>query len=392
MLNDFEKLKYTFASAKESDIWNSIKGKYKEKDIVSASILSISDTGLMLDIDDIVKAFVYKTYLSEELAIKFSERSLSIGECIDVAISGHKDEYHTVECSVRLVDKIRNQIKNQKMVDAFNSISQRGYVYEAEIIDIQRKYAKIRLGEYEGYIEKDSVSWNDIEEIEDILYVGQIVNVVYLADNQDKLTFGIKQLNPQPYDEILYNLDLMGLLGLANVPTTDFIGIARNYGKYTFIEELYSCGEIEGKLLVDPFYGHNLRAIVVNADNVDAGKYYKIKLINLPQKNIRIERNQLFQFQCRIIKEVENPYDKDISEAFQRNTTNPTSNRRDAHLLKEIGKNMYSSKERMFLNLYKMQMMQLLKKTVFLLTHLQQGIILCFVMMVSALINTILKQ
>lgn len=131
---------------------------------------------------------------------------------------------------------------------------------------------------------------------------------------------------------------------------------------------------------------------MVNADNVDAGKYYKIKLINLPQKNIRIERNQLFQFQCRIIKEVENPYDKDISEAFQRNTTNPTSNRRDAHLLKEIGKNMYSSKERMFLNLYKMQMMQLLKKTVFLLTHLQQGIILCFVMMVSALINMILKQ
>ena len=90
---------------------------------------------------------------------------------------------------------------------------------------------------------------------------------------------------------------------------------------------------------------------MVNADNVDAGKYYKIKLINLPQKNIRIERNQLFQFQCRIIKEVENPYDKDISEAFQRNTTNPTSNRRDAHLLKEIGKNMYSSKERMFFEL-----------------------------------------
>lgn len=351
LLNDFEKLKYTFASAKESDIWNSIKGKYKVKDIVSASILSISDTGLMLDIDDIVKAFVYKTYLSEELAIQFSERSLSIGECIDVAISGHKDEHHTVECSVRLVDKIRNQIKNQKMVNAFNSISQRGYVYEAEIIDIQRKHAKIKLGEYEGYIEKDSVSWNDIEEIEDILYVGQIVNVVYLADNQDKLTFGIKQLNPQPYDETLYNLDLMGLLDLANVPTTDFIGIARNYGKYTFIEELYSCGEIEGKLLVDPFYGYNLRAIVVNADNVDAGKYYKIKLINLPQKNIRIERNQLFQFQCKIIKEVENPYDKDISEAFQRNTTNPTSNRRDAHLLKEIGKNMYSSKERMFFEL-----------------------------------------
>ena len=347
LLNDFEKLKYTFASTKESDIWNSIKEKYREKYIVSASILSISDTGLMLDVDDIAKAFVYRTNLSEELTIRLSEGCLSIGEYIDVAISKHKDERHTVECSVRLLDKI----KSQEMVNTFNSISQRGYVYEAEIIDIQKKYAKIRLGEYEGYIEKGSVSWNDIEEIDDILYVGQIVNVVYLADNKDKLTFGIKQLNPQPYDETLYNLDLMSLLNLANVFTTDFIGIARNYGKYTFIEELYSCGEIKGKLLVDPFYGYNLRAIVVNTDNVDAGKYYKIKLTNLPPKNLRIERNQLFQFQCKIIEEVENPYNKDISEAFQRNTTNPTSNRRDAHLLKEIGKNMYSSKERMFFEL-----------------------------------------
>lgn len=146
------------------------------------------------------------------------------------------------------------------------------------------------------------MSWNDIEEIEDILYVGQIVNVVYLADNQDKLTFGIKQLNPQPYDETLYNLDLMGLLSLANVPTTDFIGIARNYGKYTFIEELYSCGEIEGKLLVDPFYGYNLRAIVVNADNVDAGKYYKIKLTNLPPKIVGLSVTNFFNFSAKLLK------------------------------------------------------------------------------------------
>lgn len=347
LLNDFEKLKYTFASTRKSDIWYSIKGKYKEKDIVSASILSISDTGLTLDIDDLVKTFVYRSNLSEELTARFSEGCLSIGECIDVAISKHNDEHHIIECSVKLLDKIKSQI----MVNTFNSISQRGYVYEAEIVDIQKRYAKIRLGEYEGYIEKDSVSWNDIEEIEDILYVGQIVYVVYLADNEEKLTFGIKQLNPQPYDETLYDLDLMGLLNLANIHTTDFIGVARNYGKFTFIEELYSCGEIEGKLLVDPFYGYNLRAIVINADNIDAGKYYKIRLINLPPKSRRIERNQLFQFQCKIIEEVENPYNKDISEAFQRNTTNPTSNRRDAHLLKEIGKNMYSSKERMFFEL-----------------------------------------
>lgn len=346
--NDFKRLKFTFASTKKTAIWNSLKSKYKELEIVTASITDINDNGLTLDIDDIVSSFVYRNKLSKELRARFSNETMSIGECIDVAISKIKDEQRMIECSVKLVERI----KEKEMVEEFNSYgAQRGNIYEAEVIDIRREYAKIKIGNLVGYVDKDSVSWNEIEEIGDILYVGQIVDVVYLADNKDKLTFGIKQLNPQPYERSLYDLDLMSLLHLANISTTEFIGVARIYGKYTFIEELYSCGEIEGKLLVDPFYGYNLRAIVMNADNVVAGKYYKIRLTNLPPQNLRMERNQLFQFQCKIIEEVENPYNKDISEAYQRNTTNPTSNRRDAHLLKEIGKNMYSSKERMFFEL-----------------------------------------
>ncbi len=56
----------------------------------------------MLDVDDIVKAFVYRTNLSEELTTRLSEGSLSIGEYIDVAVSKHKNERHTVECCVRI--------------------------------------------------------------------------------------------------------------------------------------------------------------------------------------------------------------------------------------------------------------------------------------------------
>lgn len=346
--NDFKKLKFTFASTKKSVLWSFLKSKYQELEIVTASISNVNDNGLILDIDDIVSSFVYKNNLSKELRTRLSNKTISIGERIDVAISKIKDEQRLIECSVKLVERI----KEKEMVEEFNSFgAERGNIYEAEVVDIQREYAKVQIGNLVGYIDKNSVSWNEIEEIDDILYVGQIVNVVYLADNEDKLTFGIKQLNPQPYEMSLYDLDLMSLLHLANISTTEFIGAARTYGKYTFIEELYSCGEIEGKLLVDPFYGYNLRAIVMNAVNVDAGKYYKIRLINLPPRDLRIERNQLFQFQCKIIEEVDNPYNKDISEAFQRNTTNPTSNRRDAHLLNEIGKNMYSSKERMFFEL-----------------------------------------
>lgn len=104
---------------------------------------------------------------------------------------------------------------------------------------------------------------------------------------------------------------------------------------------------------------------MVNADNVDAGKYYKNQVDKSSSKNRRIERNQLFQFQCKIIEEVENLTTKDIDAAFQRNLGNPTSNKRDARLLKEIA-DVHSSKDRRCsMSLYKMQMMQLLKRRCF---------------------------
>ncbi len=227
-----------------------------------------------------------------------------------------------------------------------------GTVFEAEVIRVQNTKAYITLGGIQGIIKKEDTNWNEIDRLEDLLFEGETINAVYLKHENGQLYFNIKLLNEKPYDENLYNLSLYDLLRYAGHNSNVFIGQAKQYHYGLFIENLYSANENQkGKLLVDPIYGYNLRAIVPDANlNVEEGKFYKIRL-KLSQKNKRQERNQLFQFLAINIEETSNPYQNDVKLAFQRNTTNPAANQRDAKLLDEIGKNMYSSKDRMFFEL-----------------------------------------
>ena len=347
LLDDYTKQKFTIASTKESEIWEMYKNTYKENTLVSGIITHINDNGIIIEINNTLSSFIGNNCLPNNVINEIASGTIKIGDTINAAIGKINEKSKTIYCSVNLLEII----KNKEMVEKFNHHSERGYIYEAEVIDITKKYAKVRIEDIEGYIYKDSVSWNDIERISDILYIGQIVEVVYLADDDERLTFGIKQLNPVPYEEPLYDLDLQSLLLQIGIKSKCFIGIAKFYGKYTFVENLYSIGEgQDGKLLVDPYYGYNLRAIVMNPEKIEEGKYYKIKLRNLTPKDKRIERNQLYQFHSIAYEEVNNPYKTDVNLTFEK-FTSPAGNVATAHLLAEVGKNMYSSKDRMFFEL-----------------------------------------
>lgn len=347
LLDDYTKQKFTIASTKESEIWEMYKNTYKENTLVSGIITHINDNGIIIEINNTLSSFIGNNCLPNNVINEIASGTIKIGDTINAAIGKINEKSKTIYCSVNILEII----KNKEMVEKFNHHSERGYIYEAEVIGITKKYAKVRIEDIEGYIYKDSVSWNDIERINDILYIGQIVEVVYLADDDERLTFGIKQLNPVPYEESLYDLDLQSLLLQIGIKSKYFIGIAKIYGKYTFVENLYSIGEgQDGKLLVDPYYGYNLRAIVMNPEKIEEGKYYKIKLRNLTPKDKRIERNQLYQFHSIAYEEVNNPYKTDVNLTFEK-FTSPAGNVATAHLLAEVGKNMYSSKDRMFFEL-----------------------------------------
>lgn len=248
-------------------------------------------------------------------------------------------------------DKKPKKIAEQEKNRVFVSSNEPGTVFEAEVVRVQNSKVIIQTGDIQGIVKKEDTNWNEIDRLEDLLFEGETIKAVYIKHENDQLFFSLKQLNDKPYDEKLYDLSLKDLLNYIGHDTNLFIGQAKQYHYGLFIENLYSTSiKQKGKLLIDPIFGYNLRSIVPNANfNVEENKYYKVEL-NLVPKNKRLERNQLFQFVAKNIEETENPYKADVDLTFAKSTS-PRDCAALAHTLAEVGKNMYSSKDRMFFEL-----------------------------------------
>lgn len=281
---------------------------------------------------------------------KDNNYSISVGDNVEIYVYDVKKSGLIMFCDEIAYIKEQNKRRNV----AFAKEYKRGTIFEAKIIDITKSKITILLGDIEGFITKDEIDWNEINQISSLHYVGEMINAVYIKFENSKLYFSIKRLIEKPYTDEQYDLHLPDLLKTIGIDSPMFIGQARKYPYGLFLENLYSISESNyGSLLVDPIYGYNLKVLVPNNEQkieIKDGCYYKFR-IKLIDKVKRLERNQLFQFFAINIEDAENPYYKDVELAFQRNTTNPSSNQRDAKLLEEIGKNMYSSKERMFYEL-----------------------------------------
>lgn len=251
--------------------------------------------------------------------------------------------------SIQLCD--REYWESERHARVFAETAEPGEIYEATVQIVERECIKILLGaDLEGIITRDNISWNRIERPEDIVYAGEPVNVVYIGFREGLLQFALRYLNEKPYDEEMYSLSLSELLKYAGHSGTAFIGKACQYQTYWLLENICSAnpGE-EGRLLTDPDYGHNLRAIAPASAPLEEGKYYNFT-VNLVEKGKRLERNQLYQFQASGFEETRDPYSFDTLQIFKKNTS-PRTNVTVAHLLAEVGKNMYSSKDRMFYEL-----------------------------------------
>jgi len=238
----------------------------------------------------------------------------------------------------------------QTLIDDFVSKFEIGTVFDVMITKVKNSKIIVNINNIHGIIKKEDTNWNELEKLENLVFEGETTKAVYIKHYQDKLYFSLKLLNEKPYDDCLYNLPLTDLLKYAGHTSNVFIGQAKKYFYGVFIENLYSANEHQkGKLLIDPIFGYNLRAIVYNAKCIESNKFYKIEL-GLERKHKRQKSNQLFQFIAVNIEETNNPYKEDVELTFEK-FTSPAGNVATAHLLAEVGKNMYSSKDRMFFEL-----------------------------------------
>lgn len=278
---------------------------------------------------------------------------IEVGEKLDFEFS-YNEGKKTINLDMRPIE--RNRKKNDQIWLA--SQLHRGDIVEAEVLSVNDKSAKVLISNtnVEYTIPREELSPNKVVRASDEVFVGEHIRIAYLGDDKD-LFFSRRFFVKDRYDERLYDLSQQELLATMGLTTNRFVGNIVEIKSDYFVANLMSVGESNdqhnGKLFIDPINGKSLIAIVDNRlkKYLAVGNYYEVEL-SLAKKDYRIKEGTPYMFSVisSNIKEVNNPYEEAVSVASKQHTS-PNSNTSLANLLEEVGKNLYSSKKRMFFEL-----------------------------------------
>jgi len=355
LLEDIHRERYTSASARFFDIWEAKKKNLNEGDIINVTIDSVEELGIEVYIDDFLMSFIHYNFLSDSYKRLFRNKSIIVGTRIKVAITGIDNEKRKVLLSQKLVDDIIQKQAEEQL----KSQIERGCIVEAEVIDVSVRDAVLKITgtDFKYIMKREDLSPNKIINASDEVFIGQILQIVYLGEINGKMEFSRKYFVEDRYDENLYELSLKELLAKMNIGTTLFCGKVVKIENNFFFKEIMSVAENgsddNGKLLIDPITGKNLFAVLSEKiiDKVEEGNFYEFT-IDLATKKYRQKRGTPFLFCVNSdnLRQINNPYNEAISLAFTKHRS-PGSNTSLEFLINEFGLGLYSSKKRMFFEL-----------------------------------------
>lgn len=181
-------------SAKMMKAWDQIVDAYKNETIVTGNIISKTKGGL------IVEVFGIETFLP--------------GSQIDVKPITDYDGYVGKKMEFKVVkinETIKNAVVSHKALIESDIESQRqeiigklekGQVLEGVIKNITDFGAFIDLGGVDGLLYITDISWGRINHPSEVLQLNQKLNVVVLDfdDNKKRISLGLKQLTPHPWE------------------------------------------------------------------------------------------------------------------------------------------------------------------------------------------------
>ena len=321
---------------------------YKGRHISSDNVYAVICYNDMITLSVPSKRFV------EPLKSLLINNSLEVGTELNFSFS-----YNEIKRAIKLDMRPIEKRKKKEKEDWLHSQISRGDIVEAEVISVNDKEARIEIVNtgVEYVLPREELSPNKVVRASDEVFKGEHIKIAYLGDENGKMSFSRRFFVKDKYDSSLYDLSLRELLYTMGLKTNRFVGklveIKHNY----FLTNLMTIGESNdednGKLLVDPVNGKNLIVVVDNKlrNLFIEGYYYEVE-IELANKDYRIGQGTPYMFvvTSNNIKETQDPYKESVLLSFKQHTS-PNTNTSVANLLEEVGKNLYSSKKRMFFEL-----------------------------------------
>ena len=322
-----------------------------------------------------MRALVPLKHLSKCYKDKISNGE-SINEFIPFVYIGQNETSRLVSFDMRPIERAEKELEQQRLqeekkaekmafvkrrrecIESITSKLDKGTILEVVVEEITKAGIFVKItDDYSEFIAKEELSINKVLSAEDEVFVGEPISVVYLGTENGKIILSRKAISDNKYPEELYDKSLEELLLTMGINTNKFIGKVIKIGEAYFATNLMVVSEIgnpdNGKLLVDPISGLRIMVCVNNRlrNLVLEGRFYTLQL-NLSFYDYRKKSGTpyLFSVDSPDIVEVDNPYERIVSQSFKKQTS-PSSNSSLANLLDTVGQGLYSSKRRMFFEL-----------------------------------------
>ena len=189
-------------NARTMKAWEEIMDAHKSGIVVTGKIVSKTKGGLIANVFgvdtflpgsqiDVKPITDYDVYVGKTMELKV----VKINEAIKNAVVSHKA-------------LIESDIESQR--EAIIGKLEKGQVLEGTIKNITDFGAFIDLGGVDGLLYITDISWGRIAHPKEVLELNQKLNVVVLDydDNKKRISLGLKQLQPHPWDTLDKEIEL----------------------------------------------------------------------------------------------------------------------------------------------------------------------------------------
>ena len=247
----------------QPDPWDEVEAKYPVDSRVTGKVVSITDYGAFVELEKGVEGLVHVSEMSWNKRIRHASKVVSVGEIIEAIVLNVNQADRRISLGIK-----------QTEPNPWETIEERypiGELIEGRVRNLTDFGAFVSLEEgIDGLIHVSDLSWTQVKDPSEVLRKGQDVKVKVLSidKEQERLSLGLKQLTPDPWETVSERFAVGDHVEARVVKVT-------NFGAFAELEE-----GIEGLVHVSelaPAKVANPRDVVGEDDTVRA-KVIKVDL------------------------------------------------------------------------------------------------------------------
>ena len=180
--------------------WDRVVEAYENEEIVKGFVKIRTKGGMIVDVFGI-EAFLPGSQIDIKPIRDYDQ---FVNQTIDFKIVKINPEFRNVVVSHKALLEAEQEQKRAELIGKL----EKGQVLEGEVKNITNYGVFVDLGGVDGLIHITDLSWGRINHPEEIVKIGDKINVVVLAFNeqQKRIALGLKQLIPHPWDALDPNL------------------------------------------------------------------------------------------------------------------------------------------------------------------------------------------